>query len=361
MKEKPFQELKIIDLSTVLAGPSVGTFFAELGARVIKIEHPIHGDVTNTWRLASEQDQLAQSAYYSSVNYGKELLKLDFQKAQDYARFLEELSDTDVVLMNFKKGDDTKLKLDPKTLWNHQPKLIIGKITGFGSENDRIAYDLILQAETGFMSMNGTPESGPTKMPVALIDVLAAHQLKEGLLLALLQRAKASKGQVVSVSLYDAAISSLANQASNYLMAQHVAQPIGSLHPNIAPYGEIFKTLDQKDITFAIGSHAHFEKLCQVLNLSAVLENPLYKENQLRVKNRFLLAKEIQNAVQERAAEELFNALVAIGVPVAIIKNMAEVFNDSAAQALVRAEAAQGQITKRVTQLAFQISDDPNA
>lgn len=360
MKIKPFENLKIIDLSTVLAGPSVGTFFAELGARVIKIEHPIHGDVTNTWRLATE-NPLAPSAYYSSVNYGKELLKLDFLKAQDYARFLEELSDTDVVLMNFKKGDDTKLKLDPKTLWKLQPKLIIGKITGFGSENDRIAYDLILQAETGFMSMNGTPESGPTKMPVALIDVLAAHQLKEGLLLALLQREKAPKGQVVSVSLYDAAISSLANQASNYLMAQHVAQPIGSLHPNIAPYGEIFKTLDQKDITFAIGSQAHFEKLCQVLNLNAVLENPLYKENQLRVKNRFLLAKEIQNAVQERAAEELFNALVAIGVPVAIIKNMAEVFNDGAAQALVRAEAAQGQITKRVTQLAFQISDDPNA
>ncbi|MFM1854117.1 MAG: hypothetical protein RL164_1435 [Bacteroidota bacterium] len=360
MKIKPFENLKIIDLSTVLAGPSVGTFFAELGARVIKIEHPIHGDVTNTWRLATE-NPLAPSAYYSSVNYGKELLKLDFLKAQDYARFLEELKDTDVVLMNFKKGDDTKLKLDPKTLWKLQPKLIIGKITGFGSENDRIAYDLILQAETGFMSMNGTPESGPTKMPVALIDVLAAHQLKEGLLLALLQRAKAPKGQVVSVSLYDAAISSLANQASNYLMAQHVAQPIGSLHPNIAPYGEIFKTLDLKDITFAIGSHAHFEKLCQVLNLSAVLENPLYKENQLRVKNRIQLAKEIQLAVRERAAEELFNALVAIGVPVAIIKNMAEVFNDSAAQTLVIAEATQGQITKRVTQLAFQISDDPNA
>jgi crotonobetainyl-CoA:carnitine CoA-transferase CaiB-like acyl-CoA transferase len=196
-------------------------------------------------------------------------------------------------------------------------------------------------------------------MPVALIDVLAAHQLKEGLLLALLQ--KQNKGQLVSVSLYDAAVCSLANQASNYLMAQHVAQPIGSLHPNIAPYGEIFKTLDQKDITFAIGSHAHFEKLCQVLNLAAVLENPLYKENQLRVKNRFQLATEIQLAVRERAAEELFNALVAVGVPVAIIKNIAEVFNDSAAQSLVRAEVIQGQNTKRVTQLAFQISDDPNA
>jgi len=359
MKVTPFHDLKIIDLSTVLAGPSVGTFFAELGAKVLKIEHPIHGDVTNTWRLATEQDQLAQSAYYSSVNYSKELLKLDFQKEQDYAHFLKELKDTDVVLMNFKKGDDIKLKLDPKTLWKHQPKLIIGKITGFGSENDRIAYDLILQAETGFMSMNGTPESGPTKMPVALIDVLAAHQMKEGLLLALLQ--KQNKGQLVSVSLYDAAVCSLANQASNYLMAQHVAQPIGSLHPNIAPYGEIFKTLDQKDITFAIGSHAHFEKLCQVLNLATVLENPLYKENQLRVKNRIQLAKEIQLAVRERAAEELFNALVAVGVPVAIIKNIAEVFNDSAAQSLVRAEVIQGQNTKRVTQLAFQISDDPNA
>jgi crotonobetainyl-CoA:carnitine CoA-transferase CaiB-like acyl-CoA transferase len=358
MKIKPFQDLKIIDLSTVLAGPSVGTFFAELGARVIKIEHPIHGDVTNTWRLAKE-NPLAPSAYYSSVNYGKARLTLDFQKAQDYAHFIDELKDTDIVLMNFKKGDDAKLRLDPKTLWKQQPKLIIGKITGFGSENDRIAYDLILQAETGFMSMNGTPKSGPTKMPVALIDVLAAHQLKEGLLLALLQ--KQNKGQLVSVSLYDAAVCSLANQASNYLMAQHVAQPIGSLHPNIAPYGEIFKTLDQKDMTFAIGSNMHFEKLCRVLNLTATLENPLYKENQLRVKNRFQLAQEIQIAVQERAAEELFNALVAVGVPVAIIKNIAEVFNDSAAQDLIRAEVVQGQNTKRVTQLAFQISDDPNA
>src|SRR5690606_15808816 len=103
---------------------------------------------------------------------------------------------------------------------------------------------LILQAESGFMSMNGTPESGPVKMPVALIDVLAAHHLKEGILLALYERENSGKGKAVCVSLYDAALSSLVNQASNYLMAGKVPQRIGSLHPNIAPYGEIFETKD---------------------------------------------------------------------------------------------------------------------
>lgn len=264
MKKLPFQDLKIIDLSTVLAGPSVGTFFAELGARVLKIEHPQHGDVTNTWRLKQESDLSKQSAYYSSVNYKKELVKLNLRLDADYHVFIDELKDADILLMNFKKGDDQKLKVTPTELWKINPSLLIGKITGFGSDNDRIAYDLILQAETGFMSMNGTPESGPVKMPVALIDVLAAHQLKEGLLLALLQREQ-DKGQLVSVSLYDAAVCSLANQASNFLMEQQIPQRIGSLHPNIAPYGEIFETKDQQLLTFAIGSDQHFENLLLTL------------------------------------------------------------------------------------------------
>lgn len=353
MSKLPFQDLTVIDLSTVLAGPSVGTFFAELGARVIKIEHPQHGDVTNTWRLKQESDLSKQSAYYASVNYLKEKLTLDLTKEVDTLLFQNHLKSADILLMNFKKGDDQKLKVTPADLWKINQTLIIGKITGFGSDNDRIAYDLILQAETGFMSMNGTPESGPVKMPVALIDVLAAHQLKEGLLLALMQR-QPNKGQVVSVSLYDAAICSLANQASNYLMAQQVAQRIGSLHPNIAPYGEIFETQDGQFITFAIGSDQHFDKLVSYLDLNELAQDPRFCSNIERVKNREALFKYLASIISMRTCTQITAALFELNVPVAKIKALDEVFTDPKALNLVKEEHINGQNTRRVSQIAFK-------
>ena len=346
-------DLKIIDLSTVLAGPSVGTFFAELGARVLKIEHPQHGDVTNTWRLKQESDLSKQSAYYTSVNYKKKLVKLNLGLAADYRVFLNELKDADILLMNFKKGADQKLKVTPTELWKINPSLLIGKITGFGSDNDRSAYDLILQAETGFMSMNGTSESGPVKMPVALIDVLAAHQLKEGLLLALLQREQ-GKGQVVSVSLYDAAICSLANQASNYLMTQQVPQRVGSLHPNIAPYGEIFETQDGQLLTFAIGSDQHFEKLVSYLDLHKLAKDPRFSSNIERVKNRGSLYHYMASVISMKTCAHIISSLLELGVPVAKIKSLEEVFEDPKAMSLVKTEQIDGQNTKRVSQIAFK-------
>jgi crotonobetainyl-CoA:carnitine CoA-transferase CaiB-like acyl-CoA transferase len=353
MSSSPLQDLKVIDLSTVLAGPSVGTFFAELGARVIKIEHPQHGDVTNTWRLKQESDLTRQSAYYSSVNHQKELVKLNLGLDADYRMFLNELKNADILLMNFKKGDDQKLKVTPADLWKINPSLLIGKITGFGSDNDRIAYDLILQAETGFMSMNGTAESGPVKMPVALIDVLAAHQLKEGLLLALLQR-QPDKGQIVTVSLYDAAICSLANQASNYLMAQQVARRIGSLHPNIAPYGEIFETQDGQLITFAIGSDQHFDKLVSYLGLNELANDPRFSSNMERVKNREVLFDHMACVISMKTGDQIMAALLDLNVPIAKIKTLDEVFADPKALALVKEEQINGQNTQRVSQIAFK-------
>lgn len=353
MSKLPFQDLTVIDLSTVLAGPSVGTFFAELGARVVKIEHPQHGDVTNTWRLKQESDLTQQSAYYSSVNYLKENLALDLTKDAHYTLFEDYLKSADILLMNFKKGDDQKLKLTATELWKINPSLLIGKITGFGSDNDRVAYDLILQAETGFMSMNGTPESGPVKMPVALIDVLAAHQLKEGLLLALLQREQ-GKGQVVSVSLYDAAICSLANQASNYLMCQQVPQRSGSLHPNIAPYGEIFETQDGQLITFAIGSNQHFGKLVSYLGLVELAKDPRFYTNMERVKNREVLYDYIASVISKKTCSQIISSLFELNVPAAKIKSLDEVFEDPKAMSLVKAAQINGQNTRRVSQIAFK-------
>lgn len=347
-------DILVIDASTVLAGPSVGTFFSELGARVIKIEHPLHKDVTRSWKLPSENPEASVSAYFSSINYKKEYQFLDLNAHDDRAKFLDLIENADILITNFKKGDDLKLGIPDDKLHAINPRLIIGKINGYGEDSDRVAYDLILQAESGFMSMNGTPESGPVKMPVALIDVLSAHHLKEAILLALYQRTQTDKGKTVSVSLYDAAISSLVNQASNYLMGGEVPQRIGSLHPNIAPYGELFETKDKAILTFAIGSDTHFTKLCDTLQLMSVLDDIRFKSNQQRVIHRKELATILQEKISERNSIELLETLQALNVPAGKIKDLREVFEDEAAKKLIRSEMIDSVETKRITSVVFK-------
>ena len=135
-----------------------------------------------------------------------------------------------------------------KHLRKLNPKLIYGQITGYGSDDPRVGYDAVIQAESGFMSMNGEPGGNSLKMPVALIDILAAHHLKEGLLLALIQQSRTGMGDFVEVSLIQAAIASLANQATNWLVSGKIPQKQGSAHPNIAPYGDVFTTSDGQEI-----------------------------------------------------------------------------------------------------------------
>jgi len=348
------ENLTIIDASTVLAGPSVGTFFAELGATVIKVENPTIPDVTRSWKLASEDQASPISAYFSSVNFLKKEKFIDLKNSDGHAAFLDLIKDADILISNFKHGDEEKLGITDVTLHAINPKLIIGKINGFGDTSDRVAYDLILQAETGFMSMNGTPESGPVKMPVALIDVLAGHQLKEALLLALLERNTTGKGRSVSVSLYDTAVCSLMNQASNYLMAGKIPERIGSAHPNISPYGELFPTKDGDIVTFAVGSNAHFVKLCHFLDLEALANDPRFAENIHRVKNREALRMLIEEKVKHLTTKEILDTLIQSNVPVAKVRNLEEVFEDEAAKALIREEDQAGISTKRVSSIAFK-------
>jgi crotonobetainyl-CoA:carnitine CoA-transferase CaiB-like acyl-CoA transferase len=347
-----FTHLKVVELASVLAGPSVGMFFAELGAEVIKIEHPAHPDVTRSWKLPGEKANDSVSAYFSSVNYKKKYIRLNLKDSEDLQKAKAHISTADILLMNFKKGDDLKLGLSSNELHAVNPSLIIGKISGYGSNSDRVAYDLILQAESGFMSMNGTPESGPVKMPVALIDVLAAHQLKEGILIALWEREKTKKGKTISVSLYDAAISSLVNQAANFLMEKHVPQRIGSLHPNIAPYGELFLTKDQQIITFAVGSNVHFEKLMRILGLDDLAKK--YPENQARLKNREIITNAMQKSIASWDCKAILNTVKKQFIPVGKVKNLSEVFTDEDAQQMVREENIEGRITKRVSSIAFK-------
>lgn len=353
-----FKNLKILDLSTVLAGPSVGSFFAELGAEVLKIENPKNQDITRSWKLPKEDKNSPVSAYFSSVNYKKNYLTLDLSAENDRQIFLEKIKTADVVLMNFKNGDQHKLKITDEILQGINPKLIIGKINGFGADSERLAYDLILQAETGIMSMNGTPESGPVKMPIAFIDVLAGHQLKEAILIELLNRytTKNYKGRILNVSLYDTAVSSLVNQASNYLMADYVPERMGSLHPNIAPYGELFKTADDRLITFAVGSNRQFEDLCRFLNHSEMPKEEKFSNVQNRVKNREELFEILAPLVQQFPADFIIQNMEELKVPCGEIKNLAAVFESPRAQKLIREEIIKGEKTKRVSSIAFELN-----
>ena len=349
-----FSNLTILDASTVLAGPSVGTFFAELGARVIKIENKQIPDVTRSWKLPSEDQKSTVSAYFSSVNYKKEYISLDLKNESDYQHFIDLIKESDILLSNFKFGDEDKLKVTDSILRSFNPALIIGKINGFGSESDRVAYDLILQAETGFMSMNGTIESGPVKMPVALIDVLAGHHLKEGLLLAIMEREKTRSAKTVTVSLYDAAVCSLMNQASNYLMGNLVPKRQGSLHPNIAPYGELFLTKDKQLITFAIGSDTHFKKLCLELSLPKLIDDERFSSNQQRVQHRSILKDLLQEKISERTTNELLENLLAQHVPAGKVNDLKQVFEQLEAKSLIREEQIEHVSSKRVTSIAFK-------
>jgi crotonobetainyl-CoA:carnitine CoA-transferase CaiB-like acyl-CoA transferase len=333
---RPFEGLKIIELASVLAGPAAGMFFAELGAEVIKVENPLTGgDVTRQWKLKVENPEEKTSAYYSSINWGKEVLFIDISTEQGKEKLFELLSDTDILIVNFKSGDAEKFELDYSSLSIKFPELIYAHISGYGEHDPRPAFDLVMQAETGFMSMNGTSESGPLKMPVAMIDLMAAHQLKEGILTSLLVRHKTGKGSCVLVSLFDAAISSLANQASNFLIAGFIPSLNGSLHPNIAPYGETFLCNDEHYIVLAIGNDNQFKNLCNAFEIPSVFEDKRFGSNQSRINCRRELFELLKPFFSKFSSSEMEKLLSKSAVPFAIIRNLDEVLNSGQAQKLI--------------------------
>ncbi|NEM97148.1 CaiB/BaiF CoA transferase family protein [Pontibacter burrus] len=320
-------DMLVLELASVLAGPSVGQFFAELGARVIKIENAgTKGDVTRSWKLHSESPETDTPAYFCAANWGKESLVLNLNDAQDLEQFYSLAAQADVVIASYKPGDAEKLKVDYSTLQQLNPKLIYGHITGYGPDDARAGYDAVVQAETGFMYLNGEPEGKPTKMPVALMDVLAAHQLKEGLLLALWKRERTGKGSYVHVSLVQAAIAGLANQGTNWLVAGHNPQRMGSEHPSIAPYGSVYTTKDNKELVLAIGDDRQFARLCQVLCSPETAEDSKFMTNYSRVQNRTELNSILQGLIVRFNREELLQKLHAQHVPAGAVQQVAEVF-----------------------------------
>lgn len=285
------RDLKVLELSGVLAGPSVGQFFAEAGARVTKVESH-SGDITRSWRIPGEKTRKGTSAYYLSVNHGKKNIRMELSRAGDRNKLAQLIRKHDIVLVNFARATEKKYRLSPADLVKMNPRIIVGKISGFGERSSRPAFDLVLQAESGMLSLNGTKKH-PAKLPIAFIDLFAAHQLKEGILTALLEK---RKGVLVHVSLMDAAIASLVNQAANVLIGKKEPGPQGMLHPNIAPYGEILETKDQKKIVLACGTQKQFAELCSILNLPHLISDPRFENNEKRVKNRKALYRSLYRA-----------------------------------------------------------------
>jgi crotonobetainyl-CoA:carnitine CoA-transferase CaiB-like acyl-CoA transferase len=326
---------KVLELASVLAGPAVGQFFAELGAEVIKVENlTAGGDVTRSWKSAGEKTD-DRSAYFCAVNWGKRSIAIDLNTIEGKSIVRRLARRSDIVIASYKPGDAEKLGVDYGTLSNDNPRLIYGQISGYGPRNPRVGYDAIIQAEAGLMFMNGEPGGASLKMPVALVDVLAGHQLKEGLLLAMLDREKTGKGKLVEVSLIQAAAASLVNQASNWLVANKLPQKQGSAHPNIAPYGEVFTTADGKELIMAVGSDQQFRALCNVLGLNALADDNRYISNTLRVENRKTLAASLAAQISTLLSPELMPKIHAAKIPAGIIQDMSQVFQMEEVRQLV--------------------------
>jgi len=332
----PFKGLTVIELSSVLAGPAVGMFFAELGAAVLKIENKTtEGDVTRNWKLPVEDPTSATSAYYHSINWGKKVLFLDFKNEVELRIVKKLLKQSDILITNFKTGSAAQFGLDKDSVQAINPAILHANLTAYGEGVTKPGFDVLLQAETGFLHMNGHPGGNPAKMPVALIDLLAAHQIKEGLLIALLERFKTGKGSYISVNLFDSAIASLANQASNYLNADFIPEKMGSAHPNISPYGEVCKTRDGVDIILAIGTEKQFTDLLQVLKLDSLKNDARFKDNAARVVHRTALSKLLHHAIEQVDGSEFLAQLTALKVPAGQVRNMKEVFDQDAAKQMI--------------------------
>lgn len=358
MQDSIFKNLKVIELASVLAGPAVGLFFAELGADVVKIENKqTGGDTTRYWKLPEEDPQDPASAYFHSVNWHKQHLFLDLADPADHARLMEMVQSADLVISNFKPGSAEKMGLGSADLRTANPRLIYAAVTAYGDEDQRPGFDVAIQAETGWMHMNGSPDGPPVKMPVALMDLLAAHQLKEGILVALLQRERTGRGSDVSVSLFDAGVASLANQAANWLNAGHLPGRMGSRHPNIAPYGEIFYTRDDKALMLATGTERHFRLLCRILGLPGLPDDERFGTNTARLSNRNSLSEILAPAFRRFDAAPLLAECETHQVPVAPIRNLAEVFELPAARRLILEQTEpNGATSRRVCTAVFKIT-----
>lgn len=316
----PLAGLVVADLSRVLAGPYCTMLLADLGATVIKVERVDTGDDTRAWGPPFATDGL--STYFHSVNRNKESLAVDLSDPDECARVQRLIDRADIVVENFKAGSLARFNLDYATVAARNPRVIYCSISGFGSGAGASlpGYDLLVQAASGLMSITGEHE--PTKVGVAVVDVVTGLHACVAILAALHEREASGLGQLVEVNLLSSALSALVNQASSVLGAGVVPGLLGNAHPSIAPY-EVFPTAD-RPLVIAVGNDQQFTALCVALEQADWVSDPRFCTNADRVAHRSDLRHALIAVLEDAPAEHWHDLLTRAGIPCGPINDIAQ-------------------------------------
>lgn len=318
----PLEGLRVADFSRILAGPFATMVLADLGMEVVKVERPGTGDDTRTWGPPWVGDT---STYYESLNRNKRSVVFDLEVEHDrtLARRLAERSD--VLVENFRAGAMSKWGLGYEDLHAANPGLVYCSISGFGSTgpgSELPGYDLLVQAMSGLMSVTGSADGPPTKIGVALVDMITGLYAVGGILAALTDRAATGVGRHVTVSLFESAISALLNVGTGHLLAGVDGERRGNRHPSISPY-QTYRSADG-DLVLAVGSDKLWARTCEVLGRVDLIERPEFVDNASRVANVELLEGELEQTLMTRTTAAWVEALVRAGVPAGSVNTVSD-------------------------------------
>jgi len=324
MSRAALEGIVVVDFSRVLAGPYATMLLGDYGAEVIKIERPGVGDDTRAWGPPYDSEGVA--TYFNAVNRNKRSVAVDLATPDGVARARDLVAAADIVVENFRPGTMERLGLGYADLRRIRPDLIYCAITGFGRDGGAAlpGYDLLVQAVGGLMSVTGPTPGAPTKVGVALVDVLTGLHALSGILAALHHRDRTGEGQRVDTNLLSSLLSSMVNQASGYLGAGAVPGIMGNRHPSIAPY-ETFDTAD-RPIVLAVGNDKQFAAIADRLGIPEILSDNRFTTNSDRVANRDALCAILGQVLVTRGADHWHEVLTAAGVPVGPINDLAEAF-----------------------------------
>ena len=317
----PLKNLLVVDLTRVLVGPYCTMILSDLGARVIKVEAPNIGDDSRKFGPFIKD----YSAYFMSLNRGKESIALNLKNNEDKKIFNKILTKADILVENFKPGTLEKWGYGWKDINKKYPKLIYASASGFGQTGplkELPAYDMVVQGMGGLMSVTGHPNSEPTRVGTSIGDITAGLFTAIGINAALYDRQKTGKGMFIDVSMLDCQIAILENAIARYLAKNEIPKPMGSRHPSIAPF-EAFKTKDSH-IIIAAGNEKLFETLCSVLNISKISSDIRFNTNSLRSKNMEELKKILENKLLEKNTNEWVNEMEKEKIPCGPIYNIKE-------------------------------------
>jgi crotonobetainyl-CoA:carnitine CoA-transferase CaiB-like acyl-CoA transferase len=333
----PLSHIRVLDLGRIMAAPWSTQILADLGAEVIKIERPGAGDDTRSWGppfLAdSEGKPTREAGYYLSVNRGKRSVTLDIAKPEGQAVVKRIAETADVVVENFKAGALAKYGLDAASLRAIKPSLIYCSVTGFGQDGprrDQAAYDFMIQAMGGLMSLTGEKDGAPQKVGVPIIDVMTGMYATVAILAAVAKRERTGEGETIDLAMLDVASGLLANQAMNFLVGGRVPHRAGNRHPNIQPQ-DVFPAKDGH-IVLAVGNDGQFAKLCAAIGRQDWAQDPRFVKNADRVRNEPALTPLLAERFRDFTRAELTALLDEAGVPCGPINAVPDVFADPQVQ-----------------------------